>query len=77
MYASPVVYGLELIPEKWRGWFALNPMATLIEGFRQALLGAGSVTLPSIFFAAVVAGVILVSGAFFFRRMEREFADDL
>jgi lipopolysaccharide transport system permease protein len=77
MYASPVVYGLELIPARWRGWFGLNPMAGLLEGFRQALLGGSALSWPLLGLAAAFAGVMLVSGAFFFRRVEREFADNL
>ena len=77
MYASPVVYGLELIPAPWRGWFGLNPMAGLLEGFRQALLGGSALSWSILGLAAALAAAMLVSGAFFFRRVEREFADNL
>jgi lipopolysaccharide transport system permease protein len=77
MYASPVVYGMELIPDKWRPWFVLNPIAGLIEGFRCALLGTTMTTGSWLLYAAAITAVVLVSGAFFFRRIEREFADTL
>lgn len=76
MYASPVVYGVGLIPERWRAVFALNPLVGLIEAHRWALLdGTGSLTWLA--GSAVAAGVALASGAWFFRRVERDFADSL
>lgn len=77
MYASPVVYGLEMIPERWRGLFALNPLVGIIEGNRAALLGGGDAVLSHLLIPALAAGVVLVSGAYFFRRVERSFADNL
>jgi lipopolysaccharide transport system permease protein len=75
MYASPVAYSAGLIPSgKWQLIYGLNPMAGVIQGFRWALLGGtppSSLLLVSI---AMVA-VILVSGLFYFKRMERSFAD--
>jgi lipopolysaccharide transport system permease protein len=77
MYASPVVYGLDLIPVHWRGVFALNPLVGIIEGNRVALLGGGPDVLPLLLFPTLAAVVALVSGAYFFRRVERSFADNL
>lgn len=76
LYASPVVYGTELIPEEWRGVFALNPLVGVLEGSRTALLGGGNVGWP-LAISAVVALITLITGAFFFRRVERSFADNL
>jgi lipopolysaccharide transport system permease protein len=77
MYASPVVYGLALVGERWAPWFGLNPMVGALEALRQALLGASSLT-PGLFAtSAMLAVLALTSGAFFFRRVEREFADSL
>lgn len=76
MYASPVVYGLELIPGRWQSVFALNPLVGIIEAHRWALLGgAGSLTWLAVSAAAAV--VALGSGAWFFRRVEQDFADNL
>ncbi len=77
MYASPVVYGMTLVGERWRPWFGLNPMVGTIEAFRQALLGASSLTAGLWVTSAGAAMIALLTGAFFFRRVEREFADDL
>jgi lipopolysaccharide transport system permease protein len=74
MYASPVVYPASMIPESIRYLYGLNPMVGVIEGFRWALLGTdmpGSVILVSI----GVVTALLVSGMFYFRRMEQYYAD--
>ncbi len=74
LYATPVVYPASLIPEQWRLLYGLNPMASVVEGFRWSLFGGeapGPMLLASI--AMVIA--LLVGGAFFFRRMEKTFAD--
>jgi lipopolysaccharide transport system permease protein len=79
MYVTPVVYGSNLIPERYRFLLNLNPMTGVVEGFRWALLGADAVgdylNLSLIGISVAVALVVFVSGAFFFRRTERTFAD--
>jgi len=77
MYASPVVYGSEMVPERWRGVFALNPLVGVLEGLRTALLGGGEPALVPLAMAVGTAMIAVVSGAFFFRRVERGFADNL
>ncbi|HOT94484.1 MAG TPA: ABC transporter permease [Methanoregulaceae archaeon] len=74
LYASPVVYSTNLVPAQYQLLYGLNPMAGVIEGFRWALLGSAP---PSgiIGLAVVVVLVLLVSGAFYFRKMEQYFAD--
>jgi lipopolysaccharide transport system permease protein len=75
MYASPVAYSAGLIPTgKWRIVYGLNPLAGVIQGFRWALLGAAP---PDELMAVsvVMVLVLLVTGLFYFRRMERTFAD--
>lgn len=75
MYASPVVYSASIIPSaKWQVVYALNPMAGVIQGFRWALLGTNPPDLSLLVSIGVVL-VLLVSGLFFFKRMERIFAD--
>lgn len=75
MYATPVVYPSSLLDEPWRTLYGLNPMVSVVEGFRWSLLGQGQ-TVPLMFVLSAVASLaLLVSGAFFFRRMERRFAD--
>ncbi len=75
MFATPIAYPSSLLHEPWRTVYAINPMVGVVEGFRWAMAGAG--TAPGLmllvsYFAAIV---ILISGAFYFRRMERTFAD--
>ena len=74
MFGSPVVYSSSLVPASLRVWYGLNPMAGVIEGFRWALLGTGT---PSAMVLVSVGMVILllVSGMFYFRRMEQYYAD--
>jgi lipopolysaccharide transport system permease protein len=74
MFATPVVYPSSLLSEPWRTLYGLNPMVGVIEGFRWALLGT-SPPSAMIGLSAVVSVVLLVTGLFYFRRMERTFAD--
>jgi len=74
MYASPVVYASSLIPTALRTWYGLNPMTGVIEGFRWALLGTGAPGTMVLVSVGMVI-VLLVSGMFYFRRMEQYYAD--
>lgn len=75
MYASPIVYPLSLVPERYRTLYALNPMVGVVEGFRTVLLRTGVVEWSSIA-VSLLAGVLLfVSGVLYFRRAENVFAD--
>lgn len=75
MWATPVVYPSSLIPERWRLLYGLNPMTGVVEGFRWALLGQGSGPGPMLAVSVLATLAMLVSGAFYFRRMEETFAD--
>jgi lipopolysaccharide transport system permease protein len=77
MYASPVVYSVNTVPEQWRPIFSLNPLAGVIEGFRWALLGKGDPAMGTIMISACVVLMLLLGGVFFFKRIERYFADVL
>ena len=75
-YASPVIISVTTIPEKWRLLYSLNPMAGVIIGFRYSLLGIPfGIPLYGVLLSAGIAILILISGLFYFRRMEKEFAD--
>lgn len=75
-YLSPVIYSASLVPEKWRLLFSLNPMTGVIEGFRWALLGTNIAVTPFMFgVSAAISVILFVTGLFYFRRMERIFAD--
>lgn len=74
LFASPVVYSSSLLPERFQVLYGLNPMAGVIDGFRWSLLGTnppGTLLVVSV----IIVIVLLISGAFYFRRMERTFAD--
>lgn len=75
MYASPVVYSVNLIPEKWRLLYSLNPMSGVIEGFRWALLGKEQPAFSTIVVSTLVVLALLFGGLVYFRRTERTFAD--
>jgi lipopolysaccharide transport system permease protein len=75
LFMTPVPYSSSLLPEPWRTLYGLNPMAGVVEGFRWALLGLdtapGALTLVS----AGASATLLIGGAFYFRRVEKTFAD--
>ncbi|MEO7502638.1 MAG: ABC transporter permease [Gemmatimonadaceae bacterium] len=75
MFASPVAYATSIVPEQWRLLYGLNPAVAFIEGLRWAILGTGSITSQTVGIAVATATVVFISGAFFFRRVERGFAD--
>ncbi|MGC1684274.1 MAG: ABC transporter permease [Candidatus Acidiferrales bacterium] len=75
MFASPVAYPSSLVPERWRWLYGLNPMAGVIDGFRWALTGRGQSPGPVLLASASAILVVLLSGLFFFQRMEGTIAD--
>jgi lipopolysaccharide transport system permease protein len=75
MYAAPVVWPVSLVPEQYRLWYGLYPMAGVIEGFRASLLGTTPMPWDLMLMGTLSASLLAVSGALYFRRMERTFAD--
>ena len=75
MYASPVVYASQMVPEKWLTLYRLNPMTQVIDAFRWALYGHGRVPDWTLAVAATLSLVLLVSGAWYFQRCERTVVD--
>ena len=75
MLATPIAYPSTMLSEPWRTIYGLNPMVGVIEGFRWALLGSDVGPGPMVAVSTVVSIVVLISGAFYFKRMERNFAD--
>ncbi len=75
LFATPIAYPSSLLPESWRVLYGLNPMVGVVEGFRWCLLGTATVPGPIVGASAVAALVILVGGVYYFRSLEREFAD--
>ena len=76
LFVTPIAYPASMVPEKWRLLYAINPMTGVVEGFRWAILGTTqSAPIQLLLISTVVSLILLVSGLFFFRRMERSFAD--
>jgi lipopolysaccharide transport system permease protein len=75
LFATPIAYPSSLLDEPWRTLYGINPMVGVVEGFRWALLGTETAPGPIILVSTIVAVLILISGLFYFRRMEKTFAD--
>jgi lipopolysaccharide transport system permease protein len=75
MFVTPVAYPARLVPEAYRPLYGLNPMAGVVEGFRWALLGTDAPDWGMLVVSASVVAGLLIGGLFYFRRMERTFAD--
>jgi lipopolysaccharide transport system permease protein len=75
MFATPIAYPASLLQKPWRTVYGLNPMVGVVEGFRWSLLKTSAAPGPIILISSLAAVVILVTGAFYFRRMEKMFAD--
>jgi lipopolysaccharide transport system permease protein len=77
LFLTPIAYPSSLLSEPWRTVYGINPMAGVVDGFRWALLGTDTAPGPMMVVSVVVALILFVSGAFYFRRMEQSFADVL
>lgn len=75
LFMSPVAYPSSLVPEPWRALYGINPMVGVIEGFRWALLGKTEAPGPVLAVSILVVLALLVGGLYYFRRMEKSFAD--
>jgi len=74
MYSAPIVYSASSIPDKWRLVYSLNPIVGVIEGFRACFLGT-PMPWAYIWPGMITAALLLISGVFYFKRMERVFVD--
>lgn len=75
MYATPIIYPLSKIPEKYQIYFMLNPVTPIVETFRFALLGSGTVSVGQLVYCSVFTVVVLVLGVIMFNRVEKSFMD--
>ncbi len=75
MYATPVAYDINIIPDRLRDIYMLNPMTPVINAFRTAFLGIGSFDLKSYLISWIVTAVILFIGIILFSRVEKTFVD--
>jgi lipopolysaccharide transport system permease protein len=75
LFATPIAYPSSLLSEPWRTLYSINPMVGVVEGFRWALLGTETAPGPMLIVSSLAALALLVSGTFYFRRLEKTFAD--
>jgi len=75
LFASPVVYPASMIPEKYRLFYAINPMVGIIEGFRSAILGKVAFPITMILVSASVSISLFLFGILYFKQLERYYAD--
>jgi lipopolysaccharide transport system permease protein len=76
MYVSPVGFSSDLVPARWRLLYSLNPVVGIIDGFRWSLMrGQMSLQWPAILLSVVVTILLAAGGIWYFRKMERTFAD--
>jgi len=77
MFLTPVAYSSSAISEKWQLVYSLNPMAGVVNGFRWALLGVGNGPDIALWISIGISVLVLISGLFYFRGMEKTFADTI
>ncbi len=75
LFATPIAYPSSLLSEPWRTLYGLNPMVGVVEGFRWALLNTNSAPGPIIIVSSLITVTLLIGGALYFRKMEKDFAD--
>jgi lipopolysaccharide transport system permease protein len=76
LYISPVGFSSSIVPQEWRFFYSLNPIVGVIDGFRWAILGGDShLYLPGFLLSLGLVALLLISGIWYFRKMERKFAD--
>jgi homopolymeric O-antigen transport system permease protein len=75
LFATPIAYPSSLLSDSWRIVYGLNPMVGVVEGFRWALLGTGTAPGAMIVVSSAMCVALLLGGAYYFRRVERTFAD--
>jgi len=76
-FLTPIVYSASSVSTKWQVLYALNPLTSVVEGFRWSLLGIHSLPWQVLAISAAVAVFLLITGLFYFRNMERTFADEI
>jgi lipopolysaccharide transport system permease protein len=75
LFATPIAYPSSMVPESWQWLYGLNPMVGVVEGFRWALLGMAAPSLSALASSCLMVGALLLGGLYYFRRMEKTFAD--
>ena len=75
MFATPIIYPLSSLPARWQFWASLNPIAPVVEAFRYAYLGQGTLSVGMLLLSALVVVLILSAGVVLFNTAERTFVD--
>lgn len=75
LFISPVGFSSSIVPERWRMLYSLNPLVSVIDGFRWSILGTAPLHTPALILGTVVSLLLLVTGVFYFKQTERLFAD--
>jgi lipopolysaccharide transport system permease protein len=76
LYVSPVGFSSSIVPENWRLLYSINPMVGVIDGFRWAILGGdATIYCPGLILSLIWVGLLMISGIWYFRKMEKRFAD--
>jgi len=76
LFISPIAFTTDQVPERWRSWYELNPMVGIIDGFRWSILGGRTpLNLDAVTLSLAMTLFFLVLGVWYFRRVERRFAD--
>lgn len=75
LFITPVAYPTSIVPAQWQALYGINPMAGVVEGFRWSLLDSANSPGPTLFVSALATVALLLGGLYFFRRMEKSFAD--
>jgi len=75
MYATPIIYPLSIIPEKYKIYMLLNPIVPVVEIFRKAYLGSGYVTIAQIIVSFIITFLVFMTGIVIFNRVEKTFMD--
>jgi lipopolysaccharide transport system permease protein len=76
LYITPVGFSSSMVPDKYRTWYALNPMVGIIDGFRWCLLG-DPMHWPSFWISVAITALFMCLGIYYFRKMEKTFADTI
>jgi len=77
LFATPVAYSASVISDKWLILYSLNPMAGVVNGFRWSLLGVGNGPDTSFWVSVGISVLVFISGLFYFKSMEKTFADTI
>ncbi|NMB64223.1 MAG: ABC transporter permease [Spirochaetes bacterium] len=77
MYATPIIYPLSIIPEKYQNYLLINPVIPIVEIFRKAYFGQGFISINQIFLSVIITTIVFITGIIIFNRVEKTFMDTI